>query len=79
MADFRTVSSAPVDRYGSDELLRHYHDAPQLPSGYFGMFLLVYVPPLWRKVMDPKVLEWANGDMSRVNVETCHLGNCPCR
>jgi len=47
--------------------LRHYDDAPQLPSGYFGMFLLAYVPPLWRKVMDPKVLEWADGDMSRVN------------
>jgi len=49
--------------------LRHFDDVPQLPSGYFGMFLLAYVPPLWRKVMDPKVLEWANGDMSRVNVD----------
>ena len=49
--------------------LRHFDDVPQLPSGYFGMFLLSYVPFLWRKVMDPKVLEWATGDMSRVNVD----------
>jgi len=47
--------------------LRHYDDVPQLPSGYFGMFLLSYVPPLWRRVMDPKVLMLVDGDMSRVN------------
>ena len=49
--------------------LRHFDDVPQLPSGYFGMFLLSYVPFLWRKVMDPRVLDWANGDMSFVNVD----------
>lgn len=47
--------------------LRHFEDVPQLPSGYFGMFLLSYLPPLWRRVMDPKVLELVDGDMSRVN------------
>ncbi len=47
--------------------LRHYDDVPQLPSGYFGMFLLSYLPPLWRKVMDPKVLALVDGDMDRVN------------
>lgn len=47
--------------------LRHFDDVPQLPSGYFGMFLLSYVPPLWRRVMDPKVLALVDGDMDRVN------------
>ncbi len=47
--------------------LRHFEDVPQLPSGYFGMFLLSYVPPLWRRVMDPRVLELVDGDMNRVN------------
>ncbi|MBT8050753.1 MAG: alkane 1-monooxygenase [Gammaproteobacteria bacterium] len=47
--------------------LRHFEDVPQLPSGYFGMFLLAYVPPLWFRVMDPRVLELADGDMNRVN------------
>lgn len=47
--------------------LRHYDDVPQLPSGYFGMFLLAYVPFLWRKVMDKKVLQLADGKLGRVN------------
>jgi alkane 1-monooxygenase len=47
--------------------LRHYEDVPQLPSGYFGMFLLSYLPPLWRRVMDPKVLGLVDGDMNRIN------------
>jgi alkane 1-monooxygenase len=35
--------------------LRHRPDAPQLPTGYAGMALLAMVPPLWRRVMDPRV------------------------
>lgn len=35
--------------------LRHHPDAPQLPTGYAGMALLAMVPPLWRRVMDPRV------------------------
>jgi alkane 1-monooxygenase len=30
-------------------------DAPGLPAGYFTMFSLALLPPLWRKVMDPRV------------------------
>ncbi len=55
----------PARRYQS---LRHFDDVPQLPNGYFGMFLLAYVPFMWRRVMDPKVLDTVNGEMSRVNV-----------
>ena len=47
--------------------LRHYEDVPQLPSGYFGMFLLAYVPPLWFRVMDPRVLALVDGDLSKIN------------
>jgi len=36
------------------ETLRHYDDVPQLPAGYAGMVLLALVPPLWRRVMDPR-------------------------
>ena len=42
----------------SYQQLRHFDDAPQLPSGYFGMFLLPLIPSLWRRVMDPRVLAW---------------------
>ena len=33
--------------------LRHCDDAPQLPAGYFAMFVLALFPPLWRQIMDP--------------------------
>ncbi|MEW6323136.1 MAG: alkane 1-monooxygenase [Acidobacteriota bacterium] len=32
--------------------------APELPAGYGAMFLLALVPPLWRRVMDPRVEAW---------------------
>lgn len=47
--------------------LRNFEDLPRLPSGYPGTFLLASIPPLWFKIMNPKVLAWADGDMSRVN------------
>ncbi len=33
-------------------------EAPQLPFGYFFMFILALFPPLWRRVMDPRVSAW---------------------
>ena len=30
--------------------------------------VLAFFPPLWRRVMDPRVLAHYNGDLSRVNV-----------
>jgi len=39
-------------RYQSLELLTH---APRLPGGYGAMFLLAVVPPLWFRVMNPRV------------------------
>ncbi len=43
--------------------------APELPAGYPGSFLLAYVPPLWRAVMDARVLAVYGGDITRVNVD----------
>jgi len=58
----------PSRRYQS---LRHFDNLPQLPSGYFGMFPLSWVPPLWFKVMDPRLLALTHvqGDLDRVNVD----------
>ena len=36
-------------------MLRHHPESPQLPTGYAGMALLAMVPPLWRRVMNPRV------------------------
>ncbi|HEY3950151.1 alkane 1-monooxygenase [Phenylobacterium sp.] len=33
-------------------------EAPELPSGYAGAILLALTPPLWRRVMDPRVDLW---------------------
>lgn len=43
--------------------------APELPSGYPLCFTLAYFPPLWRAVMDRRVLAVYNGDITRVNIE----------
>ncbi len=37
------------------EALHHLPAAPELPTGYAGMIWLALVPPLWRRVMDPRV------------------------
>ncbi|HEX5945232.1 MAG TPA: fatty acid desaturase, partial [Acidimicrobiales bacterium] len=56
----------PTRRYQS---LRNFDDAPQLPSGYALMICLAVVPPLWRRVMDPRVLAHYDGDVSLANIE----------
>lgn len=49
--------------------LRDFPDLPRLPSGYFGMFLLAYLPPLWFRVMDPRVAQAVHGDPARINFQ----------
>ncbi len=55
----------PTRRY---QALRHVEEAPQLPTGYAGMILLAAIPPLWRRVMDPRLLAHYAGDVTRANV-----------
>jgi alkane 1-monooxygenase len=56
----------PGRRY---QCLRDFDDVPRLPSGYFGMFLLAYLPPLWFRVMNPRLLRLphVSGDLSKIN------------
>jgi len=37
------------------QFLETLNDAPQLPSGYPGMMLLSFFPPIWFRVMNPKI------------------------
>lgn len=53
----------------SYQALRHFGEAPQLPSGYASMVLLAYLPPLWFKVMDPKVVAHFKGNMHHANIK----------
>lgn len=61
----------PTRRYQS---LRNFDDLPELPNGYYGMFLLAYIPPLWYAVMDRKLLNLPHiqGDLSRINIDPAH-------
>jgi alkane 1-monooxygenase len=51
--------------------LRHFDDLPSLPNGYLGMFLLAWLPPLWFRVMDGRLmaLPHVRGDLTRVNID----------
>ena len=57
----------PTRRYQS---LRHFEDLPQLPSGYYGMYIIAYIPWLWYKVMNPRLLALPhiNGDLNKINM-----------
>jgi alkane 1-monooxygenase len=55
----------PIRRY---QALRHVEEAPQLPTGYAGMIVLAAFPPLWRRVMDRRLLGHYGGDVSRANI-----------
>ncbi|AKN17952.1 alkane 1-monooxygenase [Mycobacterium haemophilum] len=56
----------PTRRY---QTLRSLDGSPNLPSGYASMITLAYFPPLWRKVMDRRVLAHYGGDIARANVQ----------
>jgi alkane 1-monooxygenase len=56
----------PTRRYQS---LRHVDEAPQLPTGYAGMIVLAWFPPIWRRVMDRRLLDHYGGDLDRANIE----------
>ena len=58
----------PLRRY---QALRHFDDVPQLPNGYFGAYLLAYVPTLWFRVMDKRLLALPHvqGDLDKVNID----------
>jgi alkane 1-monooxygenase len=55
----------PTRRY---QALRHFEEAPQLPSGYGTMMVLAYLTPVWRRVMDPRVLAHFGGDVTLANL-----------
>ena len=44
-----------IKRY---QVLKHYDESPQLPSGYPAMIMMAAFPPLWFKWMNPKLKAW---------------------
>jgi alkane 1-monooxygenase len=56
----------PTRRY---QALRHVEEAPQLPTGYAGMIVLAWFPPLWRRVMDPRLVAHYRGEIELANIQ----------
>ncbi len=55
----------PTRRY---QALRHVEEAPQLPTGYAGMIVLAWFPPLWKRVMDPRLVAHYGGEVELANI-----------
>ncbi|MDQ9022348.1 alkane 1-monooxygenase [Acinetobacter sichuanensis] len=50
------------------QALRHFDEAPELPSGYASMLLPALIPSLWFKIMDQRVFDHYNGDLNKANI-----------
>ena len=55
----------PTRRY---QALRDYKESPVLPTGYAGMIVLALIPPVYRRVMDHRVLDHFDGDLTLANL-----------
>ena len=51
-SDHHTYGARPY------QILKHMEESPQLPSGYIGMIFIALFPPLWRAVMDKRVISY---------------------
>lgn len=50
------------------QALRHFDEAPELPSGYATMLLPALIPAIWFKMMDKRVFEHYKGDLNKANI-----------
>ncbi len=55
----------PTRRY---QVLRSFEESPQLPAGYATLLLAAYLPPVWFRLMDDRVVAHYDGDLRRANV-----------
>lgn len=52
----------------SYQSLRHFENLPSLPNGYFGMYPVAYIPWLWFKIMDKRLIDITGGDVNHINM-----------
>lgn len=50
------------------QALRDLEETPTLPYCYSLMFLAAMVPPVFYRLMDQRVVDWADGDLDRINM-----------
>ncbi|MPY99116.1 MAG: alkane 1-monooxygenase [Actinophytocola sp.] len=51
------------------QALRDFSESPVLPTGYTGMIAVAIIPPLFRRIMDPLVVEHYDGDIRKANLQ----------
>jgi alkane 1-monooxygenase len=51
------------------QCLRHFDTSPQLPAGYFTMFMAAWNPPIWYWIMDKRVAEQMDGDLTKAFIK----------
>ncbi len=51
------------------QILRHHENSLQMPTGYPGMMVLSFIPPLFFKVVNPLIKRGANSAQDRVPTE----------
>ena len=56
----------PRRRY---QVLCHIEESPQMPTGYMGMFLMALIPPLWYRVMNPRILAYGQDSIFELPAE----------
>lgn len=54
------------------QILRDYQQVPMLPAGYPLMMLISLFPPLWRAIMDKRLLKFVGGDYQQINLSPAH-------
>ena len=47
--------------------LSHLENTPQLPAGIPGLFCMMLIPPIWFRVMNPRLMEVVGHAPSRIN------------
>ena len=57
------------------QVLRHYEESPQLPGGYASMYVLALIPPLWFKIMNPRVEAYYQGEMDQLFRDNKRVNN----
>ena len=50
------------------QALRHFEEAPELPSGYATMLLPALIPSWWFRMMDQRVYDHYQGDLNKANI-----------
>jgi fatty-acid desaturase len=55
--------------------LKPYNDAPMMIGGYLTTFMVALIPPLWNKLMVPKVLEWDRKYASEKELQLANEAN----